>query len=488
MIKKIIIILTISFEITMAQNINLTQNLYSNYDLYRESKLTHRRFKHADILPLINDIKRKSIFSVEKAGESVEGRDIFLLSIGTGKSKVFLWSQMHGDEATATMALFDVFNFFQTNDGLHEIKKTILDNLTIYFMPMVNPDGAEVYQRRNLFEIDINRDVNRQQTPEGVILRKTFERLKADFGFNLHDQSTRYSVGNSARSAVLAFLAPSLDHEKSIDSVIENSMKLICELYKMLNHFIPGHIAKYRDDYEPRAFGDNFQKWGTSTILIESGIWKDDAESQFIRKLNFLTFISSFYSIATKSYKHESIKTYEQIPENEERFFDLLLRNVKYQKNDSKILIDLGINRNEINYNDAKQFYYSSTIEDVGDLSVFHGFEEFDLNGYEIFHGKIYPKEFTSIKEIEKLNFNKLYKEEYTAVILSSKSKDKPFTNLPINIVSNQKRKSNSSQKLLNSKPNFIVSKNGEVHYAIINGFVIGVKSPFGKVFNALMQ
>ncbi|HAB53538.1 MAG TPA: peptidase M14, partial [Ignavibacteriales bacterium] len=111
MIKKIFFIITIGLEITMAQNIDLAQNLYSNYEIYRETKLTHRRFKHADILSLINEVKRQGIFSVEKAGQSVEGRDIYLLSIGRGKSKVFLWSQMHGDEPTATMALFDVFNF-----------------------------------------------------------------------------------------------------------------------------------------------------------------------------------------------------------------------------------------------------------------------------------------------------------------------------------------------------------------------------------------
>jgi hypothetical protein len=355
-------------------------------------------------------------------------------------------------------------------------------------MPMVNPDGAEVYQRRTTYEIDINRDVNRQQTPEGVILRKTFERLKADFGFNLHDQSTRYAVGNTAKSAALAFLAPSLDHEKSIDSVRENSMKLICELYGMLNHFIPGHIAKYRDDYEPRAFGDNFQKWGTSTILVESGIWKDDADGQFIRKLNFMSFITSFYSIATKSYKHESAKTYDQIPENEERFFDLILRNLSYTNYGVKIIVDLGINRNEINYNDAKQFYYSSLVEDMGDLSVFHGFEDFDLSGYELFHGKTFPKEFSSLDEIKKLKFPKLYREGYTSVILKSKYKSKPFTNLPINIKLKSEKVSNSNQKLLGTKPNFVIKKDSLVHYVIVNGFIIGVKSPYGKVLNALIR
>ncbi|OGU79288.1 MAG: hypothetical protein A2254_09210 [Ignavibacteria bacterium RIFOXYA2_FULL_35_9] len=473
---------------TMAQNIDLAQNLYSNYEIYRETKLTHRRFKHADILSLINEVKRQGIFSVEKAGQSVEGRDIYLLSIGRGKSKVFLWSQMHGDEPTATMALFDVFNFFHANDGLHDIKKAILDNLTIYFMPMVNPDGAEVYQRRNIFEIDINRDVNRQQTPEGIILRKTFESLKPDFGFNLHDQSTRYSVSNSFKSAAISFLAPSLDHDRSVDSVRENSMKLIGELYRTLNHFVPGHIAKYGDDYEPRAFGDNFQKWGTSTILIETGGWKEDTEKQFLRKLNFITYISAFYSIASKSYKHESTKLYDQIPKNEQYLFDLILRNLKYKKDDKEIVIDVGINRTENNYNGANEFYFTSLAEDLGDLSVFFGYEDIDMNGFELQQGKTYPKEFTSMNEIKDLDFAKLYKEGFTSVILNSKGNSKPFTDLPINIKLKNDKRSTSNQKLLGSKANFIIRKDGEVHYAVINGFVVGVKSHFGMVFNALIQ
>lgn len=488
MLKQILLILTLSIEITMAQNTELARNLYDNYEIYREPSLTHRRFKHSELIPLINKIKQRGIFNIEKAGESAQGRDIFLLSIGRGSTKVFLWSQMHGDEATATMALFDAFNFFHANDQLHEIKKTIYDSLTIYFMPMVNPDGAEVYQRRNIFEIDINRDASRQQSPEGIILRKTFERLKADFGFNLHNQSSRYSVGNSSKSAALAFLAPSLDHDKSIDSVRENSMKIICELYKMLDQFIPGHIAKYRDDYEPRAFGDNFQKWGTSTILVESGIWKDDPEGQFIRKLNFMSFISAFFSIATKSYKHEPLKTYELIPQNEERFFDLILRNLSYKKNDDNIIIDLGINREEVNYNSAKSYYYSSSIEDVGDLSVFHGFEDFDFNGYQLHHGKTYQKEFTSITEIKKLDFPKFYREGYTNVILKNKSASQAFTHLPINITFKSSKKNNSNRKLLGSKANFYISKNGEVQYVIVNGFMLGVKSPYGKVINGLIK
>jgi hypothetical protein len=471
----------------MAQNMDLAQNLYYNYDMYKEKSLTKKRIKHEDITPVINDVKRRGIFRVEKAGQSAQGRDIYLLSIGHGKSNVFLWSQMHGDEATATMALFDILNFFHANDGLDAIKKQIFDSLTIYFMPMVNPDGAEVYQRRTSYEIDVNRDFNRQQTPEAVLLRKAFDKIKAEFGFNLHDQATRYSVGNSPKSAAIAFLAPSIDHDKSVDSVRDNSMKLIGELYKMLNHFIPGHIAKYKDDYEPRAFGDNFQKSGTSTILLESGLWKDDSENQYVRKLNFLTLVSAFYSIATKSYKAESTKTYDNIPPNVERLFDLLIRNLTYNKDGKNILVDIGINRNEIDYNSAKDYYYSSSVEEIGDLSVFYGLEDFDFSGYELLQGKTFAKVFNSLNEIKKHDFNKLYEKGFTSVLLNSKENLKSFTTLPINILQNN-HKITQSEKLLNRRANYVITKNGEVHFTVINGFLIGVKSQYGRVINGLVD
>ena len=36
--------------------------------------------------------------------------------------------------------------------------KRILSALTLYVVPMLNPDGAERYQRRNAQNIDLNRD------------------------------------------------------------------------------------------------------------------------------------------------------------------------------------------------------------------------------------------------------------------------------------------------------------------------------------------
>jgi len=172
----------------MAQEKQIAWDLYHSYENFKEKSLTNRRFKHSDIVPLIEQLKNKKNFKVDKIGKSVEERDIYLISMGSGKTKVFLWSQMHGDEPTATVALFDLFNFFSDETAFPELKKQLLSNLSIYIIPMVNPDGAEVFQRRNIVEIDLNRDVLMQQTPEAKILKEVFDSLKADFGFNLHDQ------------------------------------------------------------------------------------------------------------------------------------------------------------------------------------------------------------------------------------------------------------------------------------------------------------
>ncbi len=144
------ILLIILAELAMPQNFDLEQDLYNNYEKFREKTLTHRRFKHSDILPLIKQLENSKDFTVNKVGSSVENRDLFLISIGQGEKKVFLWSQMHGDEPTATAALFDIFNFF-SDSSLSDFKKHILSKVTLYFLPMVNPDGAEKFERRNSF-------------------------------------------------------------------------------------------------------------------------------------------------------------------------------------------------------------------------------------------------------------------------------------------------------------------------------------------------
>ena len=107
----LLILIIIISENIMAQNYDFEQNLYQSYERYKENSLTHRRFKHSDITPLIKKLKSKDGFNVKVVGKSVEGRELKLITIGKGKTKIFMWSQMHGDEPTATAAaIISIFN------------------------------------------------------------------------------------------------------------------------------------------------------------------------------------------------------------------------------------------------------------------------------------------------------------------------------------------------------------------------------------------
>ena len=92
---------------------DLSKQLFDAHDTYKDSAFTHRRFKHRDIVPVLQTLG--SPLSVSQIGTSLEGRSIHQIQAGTGTISVLLWSQMHGDEATATMALFDIFRFLQAS-------------------------------------------------------------------------------------------------------------------------------------------------------------------------------------------------------------------------------------------------------------------------------------------------------------------------------------------------------------------------------------
>jgi hypothetical protein len=69
------------------------EKLEAAYEKYKELAITHRRFKHADLQPLIQ--KHSVNFKLEDLGKSVEGRSITSMKWGQGGTKVMLWSQMH---------------------------------------------------------------------------------------------------------------------------------------------------------------------------------------------------------------------------------------------------------------------------------------------------------------------------------------------------------------------------------------------------------
>ena len=79
---------------------------------YRVAAITARRFTHEAYWQAVQPSLASGALRVEEIGRSMQGRAIRSVNFGIGPTSVLLWSQMHGDEATATMALADIFRFF----------------------------------------------------------------------------------------------------------------------------------------------------------------------------------------------------------------------------------------------------------------------------------------------------------------------------------------------------------------------------------------
>jgi len=484
--KFFILAILCSFPyIGKSQSENLTTQLYDTYDTYKETTLGKRRIKRADIQPLIDKFSANEKFRVSTVGKSIGGKDLSLISIGTGETDVFLWSQMHGDEPTATQAIFDILNFFDSPDFKME-KEAILANLTVHFLPMLNPDGAELFQRRNLLGIDINRDALRLQSPESKTLKRVRDSLDADFGFNLHDQSTYYNAERTEKPATISYLAPAYNYEKDINETRGNAMKIIVFMNDILQRYAPGQVGRYNDDFEPRAFGDNIQKWGTSTILIESGGYPEDVEKQEIRKLNYTSILSAIYTIAKKSYESIAIEEYEKIPENDRKLFDLKILRASYTLMGNTYTIDLGINQIEVDYPDHNRFWYSSRILDQGDLSTYYGYETLHADDYTIKEVKVYPKTLNTLEEIKALNFKDLLKQGYGYVRMAAiptKHINSPF---PVHLIG-PKYKVPELKLEPGINPTFLLEKAGKIEYAVINGFLVNLNEGKINVPNAMI-
>ena len=354
--------------------------LYRAWEENRLCTVPLQQLRHRDVADYLQTLRRegKGLLSVEEVGRSVENRPIFLVKMGGGPVKILLWSQMHGDEPTATAALLDVFYFLE-NQAESDFVRPILQNTTVLAVPMLNPDGAERFTRRNALGIDINRDARDLQTPEGRVLRGLQQRFRPQFGFNLHDQNGRRTVGKTNRLVAIALMAPPFDWEENDNPVRIRAKKIVSVIYQALSSYIYGHMAKYDAEYMPRAFGDSMQSWGVSTVLIESGGWFENRDD-FLQRMNFIALLTVFHAIATGDYQEANPGLYEAIPRNDRVLYDLLIQDVQ--------VID-GLGHPPYKADVAVNFGPRSllpeertgTIADIGDLDIFAAKDTIDGRG-----------------------------------------------------------------------------------------------------------
>ncbi|MEC5165374.1 hypothetical protein RCH18_001102 [Flavobacterium sp. PL11] len=350
-------------------------NLQKLYLDNKEHSLSGRYITLPSIEPLLQKLNSNNQLKV--IGKSVLEKPIYSYELGTGKTKIYLWSQMHGNESTTTKALFDFFNLLKNGSSLAE---KLLKTFTFFSIPMLNPDGAILYTRENANNIDLNRDSLNLSQPESQILRKIFDEFKPNYCFNLHDQRTIFGVGDSGKPATLSFLAPSYNEERAINETRLSAIEVIAAVNGELQNYLPNQIGRFDDSFNINCIGDMFQSLGVPTILFEAGHFQDDYQREETRKFVFMALVSSFKYINENVIVVNGIDKYLNIPQNKVVFYDYIYKNIKINYDGIEKITNFAAQyKEELIEN---QICFNAYISKIGELEQYFGHFEYDAENH----------------------------------------------------------------------------------------------------------
>lgn len=232
--------------------------------LGQEAQINMKDFVHIDLL------KPKKILSYEEMtyflqvisllypeftklapiGKSVEGKIIYAMRIGNGKKEVLLDASMHAREHMTTNVLaemIDTYSIHYENKSIYagyNVRNT-LDQTSIWFVPMMNPDGVTLVQSgaKSLKYGSLATKINGSSN---------FNRWKANIrGVDLNDNfSSKWEKikGGNKKPAYMAYKGPSAFSEPEA---------------KALREFVKNHAFKTYISYHSSGqimYWFNYQK------------------------------------------------------------------------------------------------------------------------------------------------------------------------------------------------------------------------------------
>ncbi|MDD3004919.1 M14 metallopeptidase family protein [Flavobacterium sp.] len=329
-----------------------------------------------NIEPILNRLN--DTMQLDILGYSEQNRPIYKCQIGQGKTKILMWSQMHGNESTTTKGLLDFMNLLHDNGAFVQ---DILDDYTFCIIPMLNPDGAELYTRENANKVDLNRDFQNLTQAESRLLMEYYRHYKPDICFNLHDQRTVFGVGNTGKPATISFLAPSYNEARDFDEYRLKTVDVIMKMVSELENFIPEQIGRFDDSYNINCVGDVFQTLKTPTVLIEAGHFPDDYQREETRKFVFIALLAAFKSVKPHQTIKNNLSNYLNISQNIHNFYDIIYKNIKIRYVDSNIITNFAIQFKEELVDNTIEF--NAKIVDIGNVDGFFGHFVYDAKEME---------------------------------------------------------------------------------------------------------
>jgi len=133
-----LLLLFLTFDQTASAQMNTDEESYSFHRMEKDLSELQQKYK--------SEVKVKSI------GKTEFGRPIWAIKLGVGKKNIVMVGAHHGREWLTSMLLMKMVDTYA--HGYHESKNVgshstrVLDEVSIWFVPMLNPDGVIIQQNQ----------------------------------------------------------------------------------------------------------------------------------------------------------------------------------------------------------------------------------------------------------------------------------------------------------------------------------------------------
>jgi len=201
-------------------------------------------------------------------GRSVKGKDIPMVVVSDpgapldSTKRLFIICRQHGDEPAPTEAMLNLIEdlAFASDEGAADL----LSKVSFFVVPMVNPDGADRYQRRNTNGADLNRNWLALDQPETRCVRAAIDAVAPDVLIDQHELSPGNNRSDFVETAGTASGASA--------EVVSESLQLQHLVIGMLRTHDIGVVSYQIDDKHPARLAHRYFPihGSTKTLLFET--------------------------------------------------------------------------------------------------------------------------------------------------------------------------------------------------------------------------
>jgi hypothetical protein len=253
----------------------------SSYQTYEEIITRFKRYEK----------ESPELIEIFQYGKSSKGKDLYCIKISNkrkpGANRILVTASIHGNEPLSTSVSMSYILYFLNNYNKDKELTRILNETTIYYVPVVSPDSYPY--SRNVDNVDPNRDFPTLKNPDKksilVIenLKKLFSSIKPHSVLSCHTYGRMFLIpyGDSKKDCI--------NHE------------IYYNLTKKMGDATGYKVLKISQLYGNPIFGtesDWYYRNGALSIVMELGTHQkkpsyEDTKEEFNRTISgFLIFIN----------------------------------------------------------------------------------------------------------------------------------------------------------------------------------------------------